>query len=335
MAPFRLARSLVLLSCALAMPAHAEQRPVTIGVVFYTTPVREALGPVPESPWARALVEGLRDKGWIDGRNARIVWRTAVEHPGGVRGTIDDLVRIPVDILVASGNDFAVESTRRAPNLPVVLASSDFPVENRLVRSLAKPGGNITGLSNWVGRGLNVKRLALLKEAAPRISRVGAIFNSVREGIQPFSAEMLAGAQSMGISLVHLPVDRLEELEPAFENAVRSGVDAIFVADYPFAFKREHQARIAELSARRGMPAIHSASTAGPHGALLTYGPDMVENYRRAAYFVDRILRGANPGEIPLEEPARLDFTVNLRAARQIGLELPSSILTQASRTIE
>jgi len=330
----RLAVLLFLLALVPAERAAAQPRPVIIGITFYTTPLRDTLGPVPESPHARALVEGLREKGWADGRNARLVWRTADEHPQGVAGTIDDLLRIPVDILVASGNDFAVESTRRAPHLPVVLASSDFPVENGLVASLAKPGGNITGLSNWAGRGLNIKRLALLKEAAPRIARVAAVFNSVPPGTNPFSREITAAAQSMGVSLVHAPVDRLDDLEPALAKAVASGADAVFVADYPLAFRREAQVRLVELCAKHRLPAIHSASSAAVQGALLTFGPDIVENYRRAAYFVDRILRGAKPGDIPLEEPAKLEFVVNLDAARQISLELPGSIVTQASRII-
>ena len=328
----RLATLLLLLA---SVTAIAEPRMVTIGVVFYTTPLRETVGPVPESPHARALVESLREKGWVDGRNARLVWRTAYEHPNGVAGTIDDLVRIPIDILVASGNDFAFESTRRAPKVPVVLASSDFPVEAGLVASLAKPGGNITGLSNWVGRGLNQKRLALLKEAAPRITRVAAVFNSIPAGTNPFSAEITAAAQSMGVSLLHVPVDRPDELESALAKGLAAGADAIFVADYPLAFRRENQLKIVDFCTKHRLPAIHSASNAADQGALLTFGPDIVDNYRRAAYFVDRILRGAKAGELPLEEPSTLHLRVNVKAARQIGLELPRSILTQATRVIE
>jgi putative ABC transport system substrate-binding protein len=331
----RLCFLFLLCAYAFAVAAERDVRVITIGVTFYTTPLRETAGPVPESPHARALLEGLRERGWIDGRNARLVWRSAAEHPQGVAGTIDDLLRIPVDILVVSGNDFAVESTRRMPNLPVVLASSDFPVENGLVASLSRPGANITGLSNWVGRGMNVKRLALLKEAAPRITRVAVLFNSIPPGAQPFSAEMLHASRSMGISVLHAPVDRLEELEPAVAKAIAIGADAMFVADYPFAFKRANQHKLAELCDRHKLPAIHSASNAVDQGAMMSYGPDVVENYRRSAYFVDRILRGAKPGDIPLEEPARLEIAVNLKAARRIGLELPRSILTQATRVIE
>ena len=217
----------------------------------------------------------------------------------------------------------------------MVLASSDFPVESGLVKSLARPGANITGLSNWVGRGMNIKRLALLKEAAPGMSRVAVIFNSVPEGKGGFGAPILEAARSMGVSLMHVPVDKLEELEPALAKAVAAGADGVFVLDYPFAFKRANQVKLAQLCTGHRLPAIHSASTAADHGALMTFGPDIVENYRRSAYFVDRILRGAKAGDIPLEEPSRLELVVNLKAARQIGLEVPRSILTQATRVIE
>jgi putative ABC transport system substrate-binding protein len=320
---------------SLACSAQPASQVVTIGVLFYNVPTRETVGPRPENPLSRALVEGLRDKGWVDGRNARIVWRTAAEHPDGVKGTVHELLRIPVDILVASGNDFAVESRNRAPHIPVVLASSDFPVENGLVASLSRPGGNITGLSNWVGRNLNAKRLALLKESAPRSKRIAVMWNSIPAGTEPFGGAIKAAAERLGVSLVHVPVDEMSQLEAALGSAVKAGADALFVIDYPFAFKKDSQVRLAQLAIQYRLPALHSASTAADHGALITYAPDIAQNYRRAAALVDKILRGAKAGDIPFEEPSRLELIVNLEAAKAIGLALPPSILTQASRVIQ
>ena len=141
------------LCAALAATAQAPQ--VRIGVVFYTVPLDETVGPTPKSPFARALVEGLLQRGWVDGRNARIVWRSGEGHPERIPLLVDELLKMPIDILVASGNDIALEAVKRSPATPVVLGSSDYPVENGLAASLSRPGGSITGLTNWSGSSLN------------------------------------------------------------------------------------------------------------------------------------------------------------------------------------
>lgn len=330
---FLLAGLLAFVPCTLA---QGGARQVVIGVVYYRTPLAELAGPVPESPTARAFVEGLQERGWVHGRNARIVWRSGIEHMRGVEGAVEELVRMPVDILVVGGNDIAQESARRAPSIPVVMASSDFPVENGIVASYSRPGGNITGLTNWVGRSLNAKRIALLKEAAPRLTRLAVLAHPVPAGTKRiFGDETQGAADALGVTLLHVGVNRFDALEAAFEKAVAGGANGIFVADYPFAFVRANQLRIVELAAKHRLPAIHSASTASDSGALLTYGFDIAENFRRAAHIVDKILRGAKAGEIPIEDPARLELVVNLKAARAIGLSLPPSILLQANRVIQ
>jgi len=310
-----------------AQPAGGVAR---IGVVYYYVPAAdvEAYGP------SRALVEGLREKGWIAGRNAQFVWRSAEGRPERVAALVEELVRMPVDVLVGAGNDMAIEAAKRAPALPVVLPSADFPVQSGLVASLARPGGSVTGISNWVGRSLNAKRLALLKEAVPRMKRV-AFLVPAGAARADFSRETQAAAEAMGVSLFRIVADRPQDLPKAFDEAVRGRADAIFVIDYPFAFVRAHQVLIAELATKHRLPAIHSASTAAEAGALLTYAHDISENFRRAGHIVDKILRGASPGEIPFEEPARIELVVNLNAARAIGLVVPPSILTQASRVID
>ena len=321
---------------ALAAFAQPRQREARIGVVYYRTPLKELQGPQPESPTARALLMGLREKGWVDGGGARIYWRSGIEHAGGIPGAVEELVRLPVDILVVAGNDIAAEVAKRNPKLPVVMASSDFPVENGLVASYARPGGSITGLTNWVGKSLNAKRLALLKEAAPQVRRVAVIGPpSASGGPLDFSSETRSAADALGLELVSVPLNRSADLERAFAQVDSVHADGIFVVDYPFAFVRAHQEALCELAARRRLPAIHSASTAASAGALITYGPDIAENFRRAGHLVDKILRGANPGEIPIEDPAKLELVVSLRAARAIGLTLPQSILTQASRVVD
>ena len=311
--------------------AQRQEEAARIGVLYYYVPLSE----VEAYPPSRALVQGLREKGWVEGRNLRIVWRSAEGNPERVPQLVEELVRIPVDVLVGAGNDMAVESVKRFPSLPVVLPSADFPVESGLVASLSRPGGSITGVSNWVGRSLNAKRLSLLKEAVPGLTRVAFLGPAAIRREPGFSPETQAAADAIGVSMVKVVADRPADLEQAFEDARRLGANGIFVIDYPFAFLKKHQVMISEMAARHRLPAIHSASTAPEAGALLTYAHDISENFRRAGHLVDKILRGAKPAEIPFEEPARLELVVNLRAARAIGLTVPPSILIQASRIIE
>jgi putative ABC transport system substrate-binding protein len=314
-----------------SIPAQQPERVVRIGVLYYYVPMED----VETYPPSRALVEGLREKGWVEGRNARIVWKSAEGRPERIPALVEELLRIPVDVLVGAGNDMAAESVKRSPSIPVVLPSADFPVESGLVASLSRPGGSITGISNWVGRSLNAKRLALLKEAAPELKRVALLVSSEGARNPGFSSETQAAADAIGITLFKVAADHASELDRAFDNARRLGAGGIFVADYPFALLRKHQLMISELAARHRIPVIHSASTAADAGALLTYAHDINENFRRAGHIVDKILRGAKAGDIPFEEPATLKLVVNLGAARAIGLTVPQSILIQANRVID
>lgn len=303
-----------------------------VGVVFYNVPARELAGPAPESPFARALVDGLREKGWLAGQNLTLVWRTSEGRHERIPALVEELIRFRVDVLVASGNDMAAEAVKRAPSLPVVLASSDYPVENGLATSLARPGGSVTGLTNWVDRSLNAKRISLLKEAVPRASRIALMGAKSAGG---FSDETRDAASKLGVGLSKLGVDEVSELAPAFDAARRLGVDAILVTDYPFAFVREHQAQISVLAMKHRMPVMHSASSAADAGGLMSFAPDIYTNFRRAGYYVDKILRGAKPGELPIEQPANLELVINLQAARNIGLEFPAALQTQATRVIQ
>jgi putative ABC transport system substrate-binding protein len=329
----RLLQRLLLAPFFLAAPASARAQPkkARVGVVFYNVPMLELRGPAPQSPFARALVQGLSDRGWIVGENVEVHWRSSEGNHGRIPALVQELLEARIDVLVASGNDIAAESVKRSPGTAVVLGSSDFPVENKLVASLAKPGGSITGLTNWVGVALDSKRLALLKETAPAITRV-AVLGPPEFGRMP--AETINAAEALAVRLAFIPVGRIEDLPRAFEEATRVGANGLFVMDYPFAFVAANQAAINILAVKYRLPAMHSASTAANSGALLTFAPDVLASFRRAGYYVDKILRGAKPGELPIEQPARLDLTVNLAAARAIGLSIPASVLAQATRVI-
>jgi putative ABC transport system substrate-binding protein len=325
----------VLVVLAAATWAHAQPQPkvARIGVVFYQTPLAELTGAMPASLTGRALVEGLAERGWVVGRNAQIHWRSAEGRYDRLPGLVRELLDIPIDVLVAGGNDIAAESVKRSPSTPVVLASSDFPVESGLVTSLARPGGNITGLSNWIGTSLNAKRLSLLKEAVPAVSRV-AVIGPTGLTRRRFSPETQAAADALGIQLLPINIDKPEDGARAFAEAIRAGANGVLVLDYPFAFVRANQVLINDLAMKHRLPVLHSASTAADSGSLLTYAPDITVNFRRAGYFVDRILRGAKAGELPIEQPDTLHLVVNTKVARSMGLTIPVSVLTQASRVI-
>ena len=215
--------------------AQAPAAPRTIGVVFYNVPARELAGDAPESPFARALIEGLRDKGWQSGRNVRLVWKTSEGRHERIPALVDELIGMRIEVLVASGNDMAAAAVKRSPALPVVLGSSDYPVENGLAKSLARPGGSVTGLTNWVDRSLDAKRLSLLKEAVPRATRIAMMCPAE---MARFDEEVLEAARKLGVELVRLPVDAAPQLERAFEHARERRADAVLVGDYPFAFVR-------------------------------------------------------------------------------------------------
>jgi putative ABC transport system substrate-binding protein len=313
-----------------ALAQSPAPQPV-VGVVFYNVPMRDLAGVVPESPFARALLDGLGEKGWQAGGNLRLVWTTSEGRHERIPALVEELIRKRVDVLVASGNDMAAETVKQSPRLPVVLASSDYPVENGLAQSLARPGGSVTGLTNWVDRSLDAKRLSLLKEMVPRATRIALMGP---KGAGGFSKETLDAARNLGVELMKLGVDAASELAPAFDEARKRRADAILVVDYPFAFVRDNQLQIAAFAVKHSLPMMHSTSSAADAGALMSYAPDIYANFRRAGHYVDKILRGARPGDLPIEQPTNLELVLNLRAAKAIGLEVPPTLRTQATRVI-
>jgi ABC-type uncharacterized transport system substrate-binding protein len=329
----RAALGMLLMALGLIAFAQPGATPRVVGVVFYNVPMRELGASAPESPFARALLEGLRERGWTQGRNLRVEWRSAEGRYEQIPSLVEELVRLRVEVIVASGNDIAAESVKRSPGLPVVLGSSDYPVEAGLAQSLARPGGSVTGLTNWVDRSLNAKRLSLLKEAAPLVSTV-AMLGPGEALAGGFSPETQQAADALQIKLFKLGVDHRDELASAFDQAVARRADAIFVVDYPFAFVKENQVAMSALALKHRLPAIHSTSSAAEAGALMTYAPNIYANFRRAGHYVDKILRGAKPADLPIEQPSTLELVLNLRAAKSIGIVFPPTLRLQAVREI-
>ena len=287
----------------------------------------------PESGRARAFLdafrEGMRERGWVEGRNLVVESRWGDREMAA--GHAAELVQAKIDIIVAQGP--AVFGVRAAAGTtPVLFSYSGDPVEAKLVSSLARPGGNLTGMS-LLGFDLVGKRLEVLKEAVPGITRVAILANPEHPGEGTERAVSRAAAQRLGLAVQYLPVRAARDFDGAFEAIVRERADAIVA--FPDGLMISQAAAIAEFAARRRIPAISGWADFADAGNLMSYGPHLRETWRYIAGYADRILRGAKPGDLPVELPSKLELVVNLRVARALNLTLPPSLLARADRIIE
>jgi putative ABC transport system substrate-binding protein len=313
--------------------ALAERLP-TVAVVMNALRASEIAKPPTESPWSRAFFEGMKERGWVDGRNVKLVWRSAEQHPERVPAIIDELVRMKVDVIVASGNYIARAAVEKTRTIPIVLGTSEFAVEAGLVQSYAQPGGNVTGLSTLVSH-LEPKRMGILKELAPKVSRI-AVLGYPGEPSGPLFGKLNSEAlRKLGLSGIHVRVDRGEDIEEAFDEAIRRGADGMIISSAGPMFLREVQARIHELAIRHRIPVLYAVLNSVETGGLVAYAADHVAGWRRASHYVDRILRGESPARLPIENPTSYLLHINRRAAAAIGLHIPASILIQADRVFD
>jgi ABC-type uncharacterized transport system substrate-binding protein len=313
----RLALSAMLL--ALSFPAHAQQSAKKIPRIgILTTGI---------APSIDAFRQGLHELGWVEGKNIAIEYRSADGNEERLSVVAAQLVGAHVDIIVSTSSRGTVAARQVTKSLPIVATF----VGERLV-NLDHPEANITGVTN-MPRELGGKRLELLKEIIPRISRVAVLTNVFNPAPVKASKEMGAVAQSLGVQLHILNVKKPEEIENAFASMVRGNAGALQVqTGAMFVLNR---ARIIQLAAKNLLPAMYVDSRFTDSGGLLSYGPNDAELYRRAAYFVDRILKGAKPAELPVEQPTKFEFVINLKTAKQIGLTIPPKVLMWADRVIE
>jgi putative ABC transport system substrate-binding protein len=285
-------------------------------------------------PRDKAFHEGLRDLGYVEGKNIIIEYRFGGRKREQIPTLAAELVRQRVDVIFAGGTPVAQAAKTATRTIPIVFAGVADPVGTGLVASLARPGGNITGLTP-ISAELSAKRLELLKETVPHVSRIAVL--STPDYPLPIKTETLkemeAASRALGVQLQLLEVRGPNDFDNAFGAMIKERAGAFTVLPTPM-FLVERR-RIVELAAKSRLPAIFHWSDYVEAGGLMSYGADADDLYRRAATYVDRILKGANPGELPIERPTKFEFIVNLNTAKQIGLTIPPNVLARADRVIK
>jgi len=311
---------------AAALPArtlHAQRLP-RIGFL-------NVGAPNPDNPLVRASIEGLREQGLIDGQTATFVQRWAGGRVDALPALAAELAALPMDVMI-TGNNFVTAAAKAATStIPIVMVLGVDPVRNGFIDSFARPGRNITGLTNEPGQQILGKMLEMLKEAAPQTERVGVL---VQEGIGFDRAQLAEVAQRLQLRLLPVPqVRQASDIELAFEAMRRDGAQAYYSVGGVVIYAE--RAQVAALALRHRLPGMHFSADYVRAGGLLSYGTDMLAQYRRAGWYVARILAGARPAELPVEQPARFEVAINLRTARTLGLNLPQSLLLQATEVVE
>ena len=275
--------------------------------------------------------QGLRDLGYVEGKNIVIEWRNADGNHDRERSLAAELVRLKVDVIVTGGSTATRAAKEATLTIPIVMTQDSDPVGNGFVASLARPGGNITGLANFAPE-LSGKRLELLKEVVPKLSRVAVFGNAMVPGNAQMLKETELAAGAFGVKLQYLELQISKDLDTAFQAANKSRADAILLlvrGPVPLPYRE-----IAELAVKTRLPTIYSGREYVEAGGLMSYGVNLDDLDRRAAVYVDKILKGAKPGDLPVEQPTKFEFVINLKAAKQIGLTIPPNVLARADRVI-
>jgi len=285
--------------------------------------------------WPHALEafrQGLRELGWIEGQNIVIEYRWAEGQFDRLPGLVEDLVRLKVDLIVAPTSIYTGAARRVTSTIPLVFASHADPVSSGHVVSLARPGGNATGLTIIMSETM-AKSLELLKEALPGLSRVAVIWDPGTPSHTPALKAIEPASRSLGLRLQALGVRRVAEFDEAFSMAARERAGAVLVLSTPLFMGGAKQ--LAELGLARKLPTMFGPREHVEAGGLMSYSPDRADIYRRAAGYVDKILKGANPAELPVQQATKFELVVNLKTARALGLTFPPAVLVRADQIIE
>jgi len=315
----------------LAAPLGAEAQQAgriwRIGLLDYGSPDPARLA------WWRAFQDRLRELGYVEGQNVVFQPRWGNGQVSRLQGVVTELVAAKVDILVTAGNPATLAAKQGTSSIPIVTATGPDPVELGLAASLARPGGNVTGMTS-ISSELSAKRLELLKELIPRVSRVAALWDRAARGSALAARDTEVAARSLGIALQSVAVrPDPRDYDAAFVAIKRAGAGAVIVVQSA-AFFSSHQ-RIADLALTHRLPSASGSKEYAEAGGLITYGADFPDLFRRAAVFVDKILKGAKPGDLPVEQPTTFELIINLKTAKALGLTIPQSLLVRADQIIQ
>ena len=280
-----------------------------------------------------AFEGGLRELGWKPGANIVIEYRYGKGDPERISQLANELVRLPVDVIVASSPVSVRAAQQATRTIPIVIATLPDPIGEGFVASLARPGGNTTGLA-LDSEDLAAKQLELLKEALPKLARVAILRNVNTRGFDAVRRTIEAAAQRLNLEIRDFPVSRREGLAPAFSAMRQAGVDAVLVRRDVLVIET-HRAEVVALAAQQQLPAMYSFRQFPDSGGLMSYGANVTEIQRRSARFVDRILKGANPGDLPIEQPTKFELVVNAKTAKALGLALAPSLLVRVDQVVE
>jgi putative tryptophan/tyrosine transport system substrate-binding protein len=281
----------------------------------------------------KALDEGLRELGYAEGRNVVFERRFAEGRQERLPALAAELVQLKVDVLVTGSNPVIAAVKQATATIPVVMAVSRDPVGAGFIANLARPGRNITGLANDPAPEIIGKNLELLKEAAPRVSRVAFLWNPVPPGAGTSKHVVEGAARNLGVTFQSVEVRSRNELEAAFAAMVRERANGVVVATDPIFVGPRTQ--VVLLAARTRLPAVYGLREFAEVGGLLSYGPSIAHQFRRAATYVDKILKGAHPGDLPVEQATKFELVINMKAAKALGLTIPRSLLARADQVIE
>ena len=319
--------ALVLWAALFALCSRAQaQQPKKIFRIGLLT---WAAAPPPSS--STPFEEGLRQLGYVEGRNIAIERRYANGHLDRLPKLAGDLARLPLDVILTQSYPAALAAKQATSSIPIVVMGAGDPVATGLVASFARPGGNITGVSALETE-LSGKRLELMKEAFPRLARVAVLWNAADRGMSLKFREIELAAQAFRVAVQASAVREPKDFDAVFSAMMRRRPDALFVITDPLTNLNRKQ--LVELATKKRLPAMYENSPYVEAGGLMAYGPSQAENLQQALYHVDRILKGAKPADLPVEQPTKFEFVINLKAAQQIGLTIPPNVLARADKVI-
>ncbi len=306
--------------------AHAQQSGKIPRIGYITGTALSA-----NSARTEAFRQGLRELGYVQGKSIVIEWRSAEGKADRLAALAADQVRLKVDVIVTGGPTSNRAAKKATLTIPIVMAYDNDPVGNGFVTSLARPGGNITGLSTLAPE-ISGKQLELLKETVPRLSRVAVLGNSTNPGNPQSLKEIELAAGALGVKLESLDVLDPKDIESVFRSAGKGRVDALLVL--ASSIFNSHRTQIIDLALKNRLPAIYPYPEFVEDTGLMTYSVSFTDLFRRAATYVDKILKGAKPADLPVEQPKKFEFIINLQAAKQIGLTIPPNVLARADKVI-